>query len=52
MVNFFDVEIDIENKTLEELEAIRKKLREMLIDVSLQIEMQQIQKRRYSSSGQ
>lgn len=49
MGNFFGVEIDTENMTLEELETAREKTHEMLRNISWQIEMRKISKHKHSS---
>lgn len=49
MANFFGIEVDTANMTLEELEEARKKTRDMLVHLDYQICTRKIAKRKYSS---
>lgn len=44
MANFFGVEVDTSNMTLEELEETRIKIRRMLIHIELQIQLRKTDK--------
>ena len=51
MRNYFGVEIDTKNMTLEELEEAQKKIRELYSVISLQIELRKMAERKHSSSN-
>lgn len=49
MANFFGIEVDTANMTLEELEEARKKTRDMLVHLDHQILMRKMYERKHSS---
>ncbi len=51
MKNYFGVEIDTKNMTLEELKEAQKKVRELYSDISLQIALRKIADHKHSSSN-
>lgn len=49
MQNFFGVEIDTENMTLEELEEALKKVRELYSNLSMQIRLRKLTEHKHSN---
>lgn len=49
MANFFGIEVDTANMTLEELQEARKKTREMLSNLEHQILLRKMSERKHSS---
>ena len=51
MKNYFGVEIDTKNMTLEEVVEALMNIRELYSDISLQIELRKMAERKHSSSN-
>lgn len=50
MQNFFGVEVDTANMTLEELESALEKARELYFNLSMQIRLRKMAKHKHSSN--
>lgn len=51
MKNYFGIEIDTQNMTLEELQEAQKKVRELYSDLSFQISLRKIAEQKHSNSS-
>lgn len=51
MQEFFGIEINTANMTLEELEVAQKKVKELYSSISMQIQLRKMAEHKYSSSS-